>query len=160
MQHWIYNRIRFLCCIQGRMMPYIVMIWIFQRAATVRKKKDIPSWINQSPKSSSKQKSFPNIEKKCDVNHLPAVVTMLIIETNKIDFEAIRGIRFSNPSVGTSHLNWKKKSERKYGDHLFWKCKFMFISKYCLGSFRWRTTANMVRIKVWSTIFGKTILSI
>lgn len=47
-------------------------------------KKDIPSWINQSSNSSSKQKSFPNIEKKCDVNHLPAVVTMLIIETTKL----------------------------------------------------------------------------
>lgn len=92
----------------------------------------------------------PSSRSSDDVNH----------RDNKIYFEAIRGIRFSNPSVGTSHLNWKKKSERKYGDHLFLKCKFMFISKYCLGSFRWRTTANMVLIKVWSTIFGKTILSI
>lgn len=135
MQHWIYNRIRFLCCIQGRMMPYIVMIWIFQRAATVRKKKDIPSWINQSSSSSSKQKSFPNIEKKCDVNHLPAVVTMLIIETTKLILRQYEEYDFQiRLSV---HRIWigKRNQRGNTATTFFWNVNSYVYKQILLGIF-------------------------
>lgn len=129
-------------------MHYIVMISIFQRAASVLEKKD--SQLDQSSKLQARKPA--RYWRTKYVNHLPAVMTMLILETTKLMLilRQYENAIFFIPSAdtGTSHLNLKKRTKQKE----IRPQPFFYNVNSCISGKIARDLSDEEQLPIWSIL--------